>query len=523
MTPGQPTFLSAATQGFSTRCHLGLAMLALAWAATTHAQAPATILSRIEPGLEEAVKWKWRVESAGLPAQSSQNPSPTLAEAMRKPETPRAGEDGTYTVRKGDVLVRIARRHNITVEQLKAANDLKSDLIRPGDVLRIPSLEELAARATPSPPPTGPSPPTALGPVVADFDPEVLLLQVYLDRLGFSPGPIDGVSGLRFQKLMFTFLTAHGGDLSSLVEKARADLPQPLTTYTLRPEDFAYIRIPKPPARSSSKTSPEEKNREAYHSLISQPELLYRSAWEFVAERFHCDEAFLRQLNPTVKNQPEAGAVFRVPQVIAFEIEKAFEEPLRPPPEPEHPVKAIIADLSRMEIFRGEEMVASFPVSVVRPGLRGRGEWVILDSLPRPRLLTRREPRVERTLPGGEGEPIRAAVLAQEEALGPGPRNPVGLLWIDLAKAEDRQPLPFGLHGTSVPGRMYVTESLGGFRMTNWDIFRAARLLPVGTPLRWRATLARKTPALQPGETEAAPLVVTPALPASSPATPAQP
>ena len=69
--------------------------------------------------------------------------------------------------------------------------------------------------------------------------------------------------------------------------------------------------------------------------------------------------------------------------------------------------------------------------------------------------------------------------------LSAGPNNPVGIAWINLAKSGDPKPLPYGLHGTSIPGTMTKQESIGGFRMTNWDIARAVRLLPAGTELKW--------------------------------------
>ena len=33
---------------------------------------------------------------------------------------------------------------------------------------------------------------------------------------------------------------------------------------------------------------------------------------------------------------------------------------------------------------------------------------------------------------------------------------------------------------------MNIEESIGGFRLTNWDIARVVRLLPSGTPLDWK-------------------------------------
>jgi len=79
-----------------------------------------------------------------------------------------------------------------------------------------------------------------------------------------------------------------------------------------------------------------------------------------------------------------------------------------------------------------------------------------------------------------------AAPLAPEQILAAGPRNPVGVYWIDLAKADSTAPLPYGLHGTAIPNRMKTQESLGGLRLTNWDIARAVRMLPEGTPLAWK-------------------------------------
>jgi lipoprotein-anchoring transpeptidase ErfK/SrfK len=77
-------------------------------------------------------------------------------------------------------------------------------------------------------------------------------------------------------------------------------------------------------------------------------------------------------------------------------------------------------------------------------------------------------------------------VLPSEQYLAAGPRNPVGIFWINLAKSKSTEPLPYGLHGTSIPDQMTTEESIGGFRLTNWDIARAVRLLPAGTPIQWK-------------------------------------
>lgn len=47
----------------------------------------------------------------------------------------------TYTVKKGDSLWSIAKKYNTTVEQLKVANNLTSNLLNIGQVLKIPQTE----------------------------------------------------------------------------------------------------------------------------------------------------------------------------------------------------------------------------------------------------------------------------------------------------------------------------------------------------------------------------------------------
>jgi lipoprotein-anchoring transpeptidase ErfK/SrfK len=44
-----------------------------------------------------------------------------------------------------------------------------------------------------------------------------------------------------------------------------------------------------------------------------------------------------------------------------------------------------------------------------------------------------------------------------------GPRNPVGVVWIDLTKPS------YGIHGTPAPDKIGKTESHGCIRLTNWD------------------------------------------------------
>ncbi len=62
----------------------------------------------------------------------------------------------TYTVAAGDTLFSIARRYNVSVADLRQANQLTSDNLRIGQVLRIPGGSTPAPAPPPTPPPTVP-------------------------------------------------------------------------------------------------------------------------------------------------------------------------------------------------------------------------------------------------------------------------------------------------------------------------------------------------------------------------------
>jgi LysM repeat protein len=416
-----------------------------------------------------------------------------------------------YTVKRGDSLFVIGRRFKVPVPLLKEVNGLATDNIRVGQVLRIPSPEEVRARApAPVPAPAAvsrkPAAPASKSPEQAEL--ENLALQVFLDREGFSAGPIDGRDSPDFQKIVQLYRDAHdpAKDPAALRQMAQA-AGDPLTRYTLKIEDFRFIAPPRAaraeagltpaptPAKKKSKSAAPPAQQQAkptYQELTSATMLAYRTPWEFVAERFHCDESYLRHLNAQLRDVPAIGTELQVPNVIPFAIERALGEPLQPPVDPS--VTAAVVDLSRLEIYRNKTLVAVMPLSMARPGLRGRDSWVIRNAIPRPRLVTQQELRVKpqaaprifgRDDPNATPVPARTPIpVAQSLAVGP--NNPVGILWINLTKSGSAEPLPYGLHGTSIPDHMRTQESLGGLRLTNWDIARAAHLLPDGTPLEWK-------------------------------------
>ncbi len=68
------------------------------------------------------------------------------------------GTAGAYTVQKGDTLYSLARANNLTVETLRRLNNLTSDALAVGQVLRLRANEALPP-SRPAPTPTPPGPP----------------------------------------------------------------------------------------------------------------------------------------------------------------------------------------------------------------------------------------------------------------------------------------------------------------------------------------------------------------------------
>lgn len=491
--------------------------------------------SKIEPGLELAVGWKWWVAPAekkdwGMPLPEALVPK-TPGSPGAEPGTAVAVRPETYEVKKGDAIIKIAKKFAMTAAQLKQFNELTDDRIQIGQILRIPTPGQVLTMIPPPPPPPPPEEPkkevtgkkrksdkSAMTPepvIDTDFEARMELdnvrLQVFLDREMFSPGMIDGKSGATFLKVSEIYQQSHPDAANPGMLKAKAEtvLTEPYTRYVLRTEDFKFIKPPKDvpvvaqgkqPSSARKKSSTPVKGAPTpppvtIDELVTADFLSYPNEWEFVAERFHCDEAFLHHINPQLKGTPVVGTEFQVPNVIPFEIENALDAPLQPAADPQKPVTAAVVLVSRLEISREGKLIAVMPLATARPGLHGRGSWTVLDAIPQPRMATKREPReLPKVQPAAAGDLTAATAmpaveppLEKEQYLAPGPNNPVGIIWINLAKAGSSDPLPYGLHGTSIPSKMSTLQGIGGLRLTNWDIVRAARLMPAGTALKWTA------------------------------------
>lgn len=109
---------------------------------------PGTAQTRGVPAYEpppapvEADPYAFNAPSSSPPRSTSSSSStvkkPSSSGSSTSKSTPKKSTGSTYKVVSGDTLYGIAKKRGSSVAKIKAANGLKSDLIRPGQTLRIP-------------------------------------------------------------------------------------------------------------------------------------------------------------------------------------------------------------------------------------------------------------------------------------------------------------------------------------------------------------------------------------------------
>src|SRR6202045_2587388 len=166
--------------------------------------------------------------------------------------------------------------------------DMGTKAQEPVRALRLPAP---AARPKPTP---------EIFAALPNYDEETSTrLQIFLDNSDFGPGKIDGQMGEFFRKALLHYKRAHGMPETGAVDSWLFDqVPQTFTTYTIREDDLKLIG-----------TVPETHEEQAKLKWLP-----YTSLLEFVAERYHSAEAYLRKLNPGKKlDGLKPGDVVNVP------------------------------------------------------------------------------------------------------------------------------------------------------------------------------------------------------------------
>jgi len=289
---------------------------------------------------------------------------------------------------------------------------------------------------------------TAEAPVDTDT---IVLVQVYLDELMLGPGIIDGKLGEFTQKAFEVYNTrwkVEPGNWFRVLREAGLQVKSPYTEYTVRPEDLTYVGpLPLEPAEQATFT---------YMS--------YRGVAEFVAERFHTTETFLRTLNPGVNlDALQAGQVLRVPNVTPFEIESIRKHEQFSALEPLSARLVFVDTKNRTaKVFEKGILVANFPITPGQEKFIPYGDWTLQSMVATPEFRWDKKMLEE----GQRGD--------EHYQLPPGPNSPVGILWAGLDKSG------IGLHGTATPETIGRSLSAGCIRLANWDAIRLRLIVRPG-------------------------------------------
>lgn len=276
---------------------------------------------------------------------------------------------------------------------------------------------------------------------------EVAKLQILLDRIGASPGVIDGRIGDNVNKAIAAYRDLTGGALRTYdTDYIEARLQETggdaFQSYEITPVDVAGRFVASVPTDYGEKAQMEH--------------MSFTSVAEMLAERFHMDERYLIALNPGVSfDRP--GTIIRVANV--------------PRVARNTKVQRIVADKGRRQVraYNAEgRLLAVYPSTIgsaATPSPTGTHtvERIALD----PEYTY--NPRINFQ----QGENTRVLRIP------PGPNGPVGTVWIGLSKPT------YGIHGTPEPSKIGKTESNGCIRLTNWDAQELAKMVQVGATVEF--------------------------------------
>ncbi len=166
-------------------------------------------------------------------------PLPTLTPTPLPTATPTPIPPETYVVQSGDLLSTIAQSYDITIDELKAYNNLDSDIIVEGATLLIPP-------PTPTP---GPTPTSKPGEPTQTPSPYIL----YTVRSG------DTLSTIAEEYNISVADLREANDIPANSESIQADqvltIPQYTPTPTPEPDAETVVNVTPPPRRDY--TSPE--------------------------------------------------------------------------------------------------------------------------------------------------------------------------------------------------------------------------------------------------------------------------
>ncbi len=295
-------------------------------------------------------------------------------------------------------------------------------------------------------------------------------LQIFLDGENFNPGKIDGRWGEFTRKALTRYHQANGKTAPEYGEKAPDSFNLPLekvnpvfTEYSVTEADAeAPGSVPDKPAQQAK-----------------QKAMPYESVLELVAERFHTDRDFLRELNPQKDlDKLKAGDSLSVPNVKKpFQIsdvqekagtDKESKEKNKTNKDKEAGGSSyqivITAEEKMLDLKKDGKLVACFPITPGSESLPApQGDWKVASITYLPWF------RYDKKM-------LQEGVRSDDaHNIPPGPNNAVGIVWMALDKEG------IGLHGTNAPETIGRSSSHGCIRLSNWDAWTLAQMVEEGT------------------------------------------
>ena len=332
-------------------------------------------------------------------------------------------------------------------------------------------------------------------------DRPIMQAQVILDRLGFSPGVIDGKMGMSTENALSAFQEANELDVTGKLDSATKDAMTRwqefgATRVVTIPEDFAvgrFEKLPDDPAKKAELTrlgyeSMDEKLAERFHTTIETLEMLNPNGMPATSE-ISAKPSPTTSASPGASASPipapsasnsaaagpestfSAGQQIRVPNIGGDFIDASgdtdidWRDTLRMlgvgTDQPE--AAKIVADKSdsTLKVYDAQDkMIAAFTItSGSSHDPLPIGEWSITGVAHNPPFSY--DPSLFWDVPDS----------AEPQQLPPGPNGPVGVVWIDLSKEH------YGIHGTPAPETIGRAQSHGCVRLTNWDAARLAEMV----------------------------------------------
>ena len=301
-------------------------------------------------------------------------------------------------------------------------------------------------------------------PVTGDVKgPSVLRAQVYLDRIHFSVGSLDGRWGRNSAITTWWYQRARGmaptGDLDQQTFQklaSEAGYAPVVKQYAVTADDLKgpFVSIP--------------------DSVYDQQKLnclCYETVREKLGEKFHSDPDFLDVLNPDVKwTDLQPGTAIIVPNV-----RDEFTTDQK--------------DIAKVVISIAGNSFSAFDanghVIFHSPTTLGSGydpsphETVhVIKITPMPHFHY--DPTLYHEVPDSE----------PDAHLPPGPNSPVGIVWIALSKEH------YGIHGNPEPESIGYSSSHGCVRLTNWDAEEVEHRISEGVEVSFVDTRAKDLPAV---------------------------